>query len=439
MPLEEFVFKEVIVITITDDMAYAIDFGTSNSLLAVCNSNNEYEVLDLDTDNSDPKIFKTLIFTPSQKEWFFGANALNQYVEFSGEGRFFRSIKKFLPEENFSGTIIHNKQYSLSDIIATFLREMKKRADQIVGRGITKLMLGRPASYSDSDQKDKLAEDRMRTSAIAAGFVEIEFCPEPIAAAYGFRSKSNKSKLAVIADLGGGTSDFTIIKLDPGEFKREQVLGLGGIFVAGDAIDGSIMRNKICNYFGAKVKYSLPMGNRELSFPKWLLQKLSNPAHMAFLKEKKTNQFLKEIETFSIKDQDRESMKWLFTLIDEQLGHTLFKEIEKVKISLSNQEESKIIFKESCIDIVEMISNEQFRKYADHPLQRIKEVLLKTINDSEIDPHDIDLVCVTGGTGQVPMVKELLKGIFGDEKLSEHNHFKSVINGLGQYTCQNLL
>jgi hypothetical chaperone protein len=150
------------------DDCYAIDFGTSNSLLSFVPVNGNPRLIPLER-NGDV-ILKSLVFTPEKDNWYFGQEAIFQYGEYAGDGRFFRSVKKFLPEAGFRGTEVFGRKLSIEKLIATFLREMKDRADKEIGKDVRRVLLGRPAKYSLIPENDKLAEDRMRGAAELAGF-----------------------------------------------------------------------------------------------------------------------------------------------------------------------------------------------------------------------------------------------------------------------------
>ncbi len=408
-------------------MWYAIDFGTSNSLLSFVEEGKEPRVLNL--ENGNP-ILRSLIFTPQKNKYFFGNEAIEKYQELGGDGRFFRSLKKFLPEPSFKGTEVFGKRMKIEDLIATMLREIKKRADIETGNDVKNVVLGRPALYSLDPAKDKLAEDRMRLAAEIAGFERIEFCPEPIAA--GLDVVGNESEVILICDFGGGTSDFTLLK--SGEsFSKENVLGLSGVFVAGDAIDGRIMRNFISEHFGKNVKYKAPMGNNLLSFPTKLLKKLCNPAHIVFLKERENWEFLKELEQWSVGGADQKFFNQLFCLVEEQLGYPIYSKIEKSKIELGSEDCSNYLFDHPGIQINMPINRENFEEAVGPELEEIFNSLKKVFDSSGVEYETVDLVRITGGTGQMPLVQNRLIELFGADKIQMNKVFQSVVTGLGKY------
>lgn len=414
---------------------YAIDFGTSNSLLTYINSNGDIRPIPL--NKNDDLILKSLIFTPDKNTWFYGDEAIDQYMEFDGEGRFFRSLKKFLPEPNYTGTEVHNKRMKVSDLIGAFLRELRHRANKITNQNIEKVILGRPALYSSEPKKDLLAEDRMRQASTLAGFKETVFCPEPLAAGLDFQSDKNREKIILVADFGGGTSDFTLIKFKEGKYSQDNILGLSGIFKAGDALDGEIMSKFISRHFGSQFKYQLPFGDNVLTFPRHLLKKICSPAHITHLRERDTWEFLQEIQKFSIDEENKKYLDQLFTLVECQLGFPIFNQIEKTKIAMSkslpqNQDQT-FNFDYLGLKITQKIDAIKFQENLNPVVQKIMESMMDVFIQANLKPKDVDQVCLTGGTAQFSMIKDSLINIFGEDKLIQHNVYQSVVGGLAQF------
>ena len=146
-------------------LIYAIDYGTSNSLLSGCDSEGLLGPVPIDPSAKDPTVLRSVLFYPDNKNVYFGQKAIELYAESGCEGRLFRSIKKYLPNPNFVATSIGNRPYTLEAIISTFLREMKRRADQKIGQESESVVLGRPARFSMDEEKDQLAEKRLLKSA----------------------------------------------------------------------------------------------------------------------------------------------------------------------------------------------------------------------------------------------------------------------------------
>ncbi len=413
-------------------MAYAIDFGTSNSLLAAVVDGKILPPAPLDPSAQDPSILRSVLFFPDGEQCYFGAEAVAEFVRHDLEGRFLRSIKKFLPSPAFTGTQIGRQNRPLEQIVGTFLAEMKKRADAHYGRNETAVLLGRPALYSANPAEDRLAQDRMEAAARLAGFEHIAFCPEPIAAAHGYTSSIEGEKILLVGDFGGGTSDFTVIRIGPRAFRPEDVLSIGGVSTAGDALDGALMRKRISFHFGAGVQYQAPFGSNVLTMPKHLMEKICSPADIGLLRERDTMEFFRNVRNWSLGEDDKRRMDQLFSLIRDQFGFELFEEIERVKRALSVAEEEKFEFRYPEIEIEECISRPQFNEYAGEPIRRILASLDETLKLASLPPSGIDLVFSTGGTAKVPAIQEGLLSRFGKVKVQQGAHFHSIVQGLAK-------
>src|SRR5262249_12902343 len=152
-----------------------------------------------------------------------------KYTENYGQGRLIRSIKKHLPMRSFIGTYIEDRPFNLEDLIGLFLSEMRKRANQHFKQDVDRVVLGRPARYAPDEMDDKHAQNRMEIAAKKAGFKWIEFMPEPIAAAFEFRQTLSDEKIIFVGDFGGGTSDFTVMRIRREKYDPSDVLSIGGI------------------------------------------------------------------------------------------------------------------------------------------------------------------------------------------------------------------
>lgn len=409
---------------------YAVDFGTSNSLLSYVDS--EGKITPVPLENNQP-VLRSLLYTSEKNKWFFGQEAIEQYVHHEGEGRFFRSIKKFLPEPGYSGTSVFNRNMNISEMVSVFLREMRLRADSFTGQKVEKLVLGRPALYSLTKEHDELAQNRMQEAALMAGFKEVIFCPEPIAAGLDYNSAKSGEKIVMIADFGGGTSDFTLMKVHSGIYSQNDILGLSGIFAAGDALDGMMMKDFIAPHFGSKFEYKLPGGSNILKFPKNLLTKICSPAHITHLREKDTWEFLQHIEKFALSHDDSQKMQQLFTLVECQLGFPLFHEIEKTKIKLGKNKTASFLYTFPGIHIEQEVTQSGFEGSVSATVHEITSTMMEVFKQSSLKPEDVHQVVLTGGTSQFPMIQRELEKVFGKEKLQEHNIYQSVVNGLAQY------
>ncbi|HEX4334771.1 MAG TPA: Hsp70 family protein [Polyangiaceae bacterium] len=410
-------------------LTYAIDFGTSNSLLAAADSNRVYEPIPLDPLAPNPTVLRSVLHFSDEGEWSFGADALRTYVAHGMRGRLMRSIKRFLPMASFVDTRLGTRKVKLEELVGLFLREMRARANRHFDADVRRVLLGRPARFSENADDDRLAESRLAEAARFAGFEEIRFCPEPEAAAHDFRSDVAGDCTVLVADLGGGTSDYTVVRWRG--TAAADVLATFGVPVAGDAIDGSLMRHSVAKHFGAGVVYKVPFGANTLTMPRGLMDRLCVPADICLLGKRDVMAFLKDIRSWSLGDDDQRVMDQLLHLVEDSLGFQVFEAIEATKVALSAVPEASFRFDYPGIDIDEPVTRTQFEAGSNAHVERILGALDQTLLTAGLSPGDIDRVCLTGGTGRLPRITESLAACFGKEKLHALSSFHSVIQGLG--------
>ncbi len=422
------------------NLTYAIDFGTSNSLLAAADSQKTYMPIALDPFSDNCSTLRSLIYFSEDLNVYFGQEAIQRFVEEDGSGRFLRSIKKYLPQKSFTGTRIGNRHHNLETLISEFLKEMKKRADHHFQSDITRLVLGRPASFSSDPTEDKLANDRLMKAAQLAGFIDIEFMPEPLAAAYDYKKQIQDEKIILVVDLGGGTSDFTVVKVHRGPFQSKDVLSIGGISVAGNALDSRIMSQIIAPNFGTEIKYKLPLSTSMKKMPSSLKYEICSPPDITFLGRSSIMPFLESVRKSPISKIDREKLDHLKSLVNYNLGFQIFENIEQTKVSLCNFKSiADFRFNEADISIHEKISFTEFEKITNAQIQAILKCMDEVIHQAGLRPQDIDSICCTGGTSKVPAIFDGLLQRFGSDRIQTFKSFHSIIQGLAEKAHQNLV
>jgi hypothetical chaperone protein len=415
---------------------YGIDFGTSNSALAI---------LDLETRECI-KLFTipSLLFfqEPKAKGEFtqvsVGQEAIDKYVENRMNGRFMKSIKKVLPNKSFIDTRIGNKMYRAEDLVSFILIYLKKSADEFLGEDIKTAVVGRPVVFDENPEKDTLAQTRLEKAAKIAGFENIHFQLEPMGAAYTYEREIANNELVLVADFGGGTSDFSLIKLKPEGLslpnKNQEIIGQGGIYIGGDNFDSDIMWHKGTPHFGRGVKEEFTPG-KPLDLPLSYFQNICSWDKMNFLDTLRMKISIEKSYQFSGKNH---RVKNLQILISENLGYSFFKEIERAKIGLTKDEEVGLTFHSNGIDIVENISLEDFKnEIIKENLSKIEGYLDQFLKDKKVDCKDIDVVFMTGGTSMIKPLKAIFENKFGKEKLTSGDNFNSVAMGLA-YSYLNL-
>jgi hypothetical chaperone protein len=368
-----------------------------------------------------------IIDTKTLKEVAGGAGAVREYYEEMdyGVGRLMQALKTALKSPYYKGTTVFGQYFTLEELIATFLKELKKKADLQMGENITSVVCGRPVHFLNNADKDAQVQKRLEDGLRHAGFTDITFEFEPVAAAKQFIAQEEGLRLkekthVLVFDFGGGTLDTAIVKTGNGS---SEVLAVDGVYIGGDLLNADIMKAKLWEYFGSKAfwgDYSMVMPTHIYeSLQSWFsIPNLNNPDMM--------HQF----DRLKYQNSDKEGLERLIYLIRANLGFNLYESIERAKKHLSFYENSRIVFKEGIIDIDVEITKSEFEGIIQPRVDEIRETVLRTLETAGVEAADIDVVVRTGGSSLIPVFEKLLVDIFGKEKIKQFETFTSIAGGL---------
>jgi len=408
---------------------YGIDFGTTNSALSIYEEEKK-EIL-------TTIIIPSLVYFPNYPTgggslaYVVGEHAISAYLNDGMDGRFIKSVKQILSKSSFTETRIQNKRYTAADLVALILKELKARADKIIGQDCKKAIIGRPVFFDDDDtQKDTLAQSRLSKAAELAGFENVRFQFEPIGAAFAYEQTLQQKENVLVADLGGGTTDFTYLVLDPAKTgsldRKNDLIATGGIYIGGDSFDSAFMWEKGTPYFGKNTLYEATPG-KVLMVPKSLYANICTWDKMNFFNG---NRIKKDIENYYYFSGNDPKFKNLITLIENNLGYSVFQSIEQTKIDLSAQDVSKFRYSNMEIEIKEDINIVQYEAIIEKDTHKISAYLDDFLLQYHIKTEDIDSLFLTGGTSLVRAVQNLFKTKFPHVKVNSGDNFTSVAKGL---------
>jgi hypothetical chaperone protein len=417
-------------------IVFGIDFGTTNSALSVYRD-NKVEVVVVEEDDTLGTLMRSVLYFSDENEIYAGNAAIRQYVEEGAAGRFMQSIKTFLPNTTFVNTEIFGKRYGIDDLVAIILRKIKARGEAHVGCTVESVVLGRPVVFSPDPHKDAVAEQRLESAARKAGFKNIWFQYEPVAAALAFEESlpPGQERIVFIGDFGGGTSDFSVIRVKGGAFdrpdRRNDVLALGGVYVAGDKFDSQIMWDKVAYHFGRYARYKTMGKEQWHDLPLSIIATLCQWHRIPLLRARKTRELIRVIKGTT---DDRPAIQHLENIINDNFGFFLFQAIEKAKCDLSGNEQAMIAFDEHDLSIREEIDKGEFEAMNADNFQQIASCIDAVVARSGLLPRQIDTVFLTGGTSRIPYIQDLFAARFGRDKLENRDAFTSVVHGLGLST-----
>lgn len=412
-------------------IAVGIDFGTSNSAVAVAGADASApaRVLHIDPAGEDTRLMRSVLFFPAEgSDVFVGGHAINQYLA-SEEGRFMQSVKTFLPSTTFERTQVRGRFWQIEDLVAGLLRQMRLRIEADMGGPIERAVFGRPAVFSLDPAVDARAEARLREAARRAGFPEPTFLIEPIAAALSYEETLQQDELVLVADFGAGTSDFTLMQLGPSRRglteRRADIVAATGVYIGGDRFDAAIVEHSLLGFFGVGSTYMAFTERTQL--PGWMMRKLLYWHELSLLRERDTLEFLQRAARTSDAPQ---AVQNLICLVEENLAYHLYRAVEAAKRTLSVEASAELTFCTGDIDIRATVQRVDFERWVAPLLQTLNDTVDKLLVAAS--GRIPDAVFLTGGTSKIPAVRNLFAARFGADKLREGDAFTSVVAGLGR-------
>jgi len=405
----------------------SLDFGTTNSVAGV-NIDGTIEMIPLGKKGLETKT--VLFYSFEDKNFYVGDEAVEE-LELDTLGRYLVSLKSFLGSKEQIETTLGTTTYMLEDLISIIIRRFKAKIEAHVGQSVERIVLGRPVRFNDDDDAlDQLAQERLKKAALQAGFKEVEFLYEPIAAAIAYEKQVQKEELILVADIGGGTTDYTIVRVGGNKKsdRKEDILATHGVYVGGNSFDTQIIRNFVTKHLGEGSLYK-NMG-KEMSIGPHLYNDFSEWHKFQKMYDAKV---LNGIEKLIFMAYDKEKISRLLELIREGLYFSFSQKIIDAKAQLSFDEKTLIDMSIFQDPFTQEITREAFNKVIAPDIEKIETALDDTMKIANISYNEIDKVFLTGGSTLVPAVKNLYRELFGEEKLVHTDVFSSVGYGLALY------
>ena len=400
-----------------------IDFGTSNSSVALA-ENGTIKLVPL--EDSHVTLPSALFFRPGMPP-LFGREAVRYFFD-RHEGRFMRSLKRVLGTSLMKqGTVVNGKAVKFDVIIASFLTALRHRTNAIAGMELENVVMGRPVHFMDNNPgADASAQEELKAIARAVGFKNIEFQFEPIAAAFAHETNVVGEQLAIVADLGGGTSDFTVIRLSKERINKadraSDILGSTGVRVGGNDFDKELCMAMIMPELGYRSTY----GRKHLEVPLKFYHDLSEWSKVNFLYSPKV---LSQVHQFYNESHDQKRFGRLVKIVEKEIGHSILSVAEDSKIGLTSEAETeaKLDFLEAGLAL--HVSRKGFEESIANEVEKVSASAQACIRLSGVKPSDIQLVILTGGSTEIPLVQSTFRKLFPSARIADENKLSSV--GLG--------
>jgi len=417
-----------------------IDFGTTNSSVALVIERATVRLASFNFRGAAMPSFRSVLYfeqakTPNgikRTHSLAGPAAIERYLDADEKGRLIQSLKSHLPSRLLAGTEVFGRHYRIENLISRMLADLRKEAERQFGIPVRHAIVGRPVRFAGAETRedDDFALSRLREAFTLAGFERVNFELESVAAAYSYESTLDHDEQILIGDFGGGTSDFSLLRVGPGVRSRGRtsgdVFGNNGVGVAGDAFDARIVRKLVSPALGSNSD-ARSLNKILPAVPAWIYANLERWHYLSFLRTNNVRQILKSAHARAL---DPEKIAALITIVEQDLGYQLHQAVQRVKFELSRSHAAEFGFREGGLDLRIPVARSEFEAWIAEELHAIEHCVDSLLRSAGLRAQEVDRVFLTGGTSFVPAVRRIFKTRFGIDRIQGGNEFTSVARGL---------
>ena len=428
-----------------EQVFFGIDFGTTNSAVAMLQPGKGVQLAHFSFRGEAVPICRSVLYFEQWKtangqrrvHGYSGPAGIERYLDAEEKGRLIQSLKSHLSSRALTGTEIFGRRHRLEELITRIISDLRKQAEEQFRQPVRRATVGRPVRFvgAESEEEDDFAVSRLREAFIAAGFEEVEFELEPVAAAYAYEATLDHDELILIGDFGGGTSDFSLLRVGPEVRRRsrkpEDLLGSTGVGLAGDTFDARIVRKLVSPALGSNSE-ARSLNKILPAVPAWIYAHLERWHYLSFLR---TNNVREILRSARVRALEPEKIEALIAIIEGDLGYQLHQAVQKAKFELSHREHAEFVFRDgqagaSTIELRIPVSRAQFESWIVEDLAMIEHSVDALLKSTGVEAHEVDRVFLTGGSSFVPAVRRIFSTRFGHQRIRGGDEFTSVAQGL---------
>ncbi|HEX8044936.1 Hsp70 family protein [Rhizobium sp.] len=412
--------------------ALGLDFGTTNTVLALADGPATQSVAFTSAAGTADSMRTALSF---MKDPGLGAAALKveaghaairQFIDNPGDCRFLQSIKTFAASALFQGTLIYAKRHTFEDLMEIFVRRLRAYAGDGWPTEVGRIVAGRPVHFAGANPDPTLATARYNEALSRFGFPEIHYVYEPVAAAFYFAQHLKADATVLVADFGGGTTDYSLIRFESHAGRLTATpIGHSGVGIAGDHFDFRMIDNIVSPEIGK--------GSYFKSFDKLLEVPTSYYANFGRWNQLsifKTSREYADLKKLVRSSMEPDKLETFIDLVEHDEGYPLYQAVSATKMALSAEEEAEFNFpplgKAGC----KTVRRADFERWIADDLSRIEGALDDVLTTTDTSPNTIDKVFLTGGTSFVPAVRRIFTERFGQERIETGGELLSIAHGL---------
>ena len=415
-----------------------LDFGTTNSVAAITQPDGAVATATFSNAGTTEATCRSALGfsragTSGETRTEVGPWAVERYLTDPMDCRFLQSFKTFAASASFRSTIIHGRTYRYEDLMAAFLERMLALSDVALEPAARRLIIGRPVAYAGFAPDPKLAEQRYGAALAKCGIDEVHYVYEPVAAAFYYAQRLTHNATVLVADFGGGTSDFSIVRFEVGRSGLKAVpLAKTGVGLAGDRFDYRIIDHVVSPRLGKGSRYK--SFDKMLDFPSHYFANFGAWNQLAIMKSAQT---LRELRQLARVSDAPGQLEMLIRIIEEDLGYPLYKAVSEAKFALSHEQSARLCFDSEGIRIEATIEREEFERWIAPDLQQIDTAVAAALEQAGLQAGEIDKVFLTGGTSFVPALKKRFIDRFGAEQIETGDQLLSIAYGLALIGAQD--
>lgn len=411
-------------------LTIGLDFGTTNTVATMPGADGKIAAVRYSHDGQAFDAFRSVLCF-SQAEDLAGSRtrvdagpwAIDRFREMEGECRFIQSFKTFAASPQFTDTLVFNRRLRFEDLLSAFLQRVRHHAGiDFPGR----VVMGRPVSFAGASPDAELARTRYEAALHGLGFEDIIHVYEPVAAAYFFAQRLTADATILVADFGGGTSDFSIVRFSVGKSGLDYApLAHTGVAIAGDAFDSRIIDHVVARAFGKGSEF-LSWG-KPLPVPMSFYTRFSRWNELSLMRHSRDYRDLQDLLRDSL-DPDR--IRAFLAFLDADAGYALYRAVSAAKMQLSQAETGVLSLHLAGVDIERTIRRAEFDEWIAPDLAAIGASVDRALVEAGLAESGIDRVFLTGGSSFVPAVRAIFESRFGAARVETGDQLVSIAYGL---------
>ncbi|CAN5344777.1 Hsp70 family protein [soil metagenome] len=411
--------------------ALGLDFGTTNSVVALSSDARTSDLVTFKGPHAGGAVFRSaLCFWHDDTirnaiAYDAGPWAIAEYLEYPQDSRFIQSFKSVAASSIFEHATVFDKRYRFEDLGRLFLEKLVAHAGGQLDIRPDRIVVGRPVEYAGARPDPVLARQRYDRMFAAFG-TEIHYVYEPLGAAFSYASRLTDPATILVADFGGGTSDFSVVRVgEAGSQRRCVPLGSAGIGIAGDRFDYRIVDRLVLPLLGKGGNYR--SFDKILEIPRSYFADFADWSRLALMRNRRTMADLAKLQKSAL---DPEAIGRMMAVIENELGYPLYEAVGQLKRALSEHEVADFHFAGAGLDIAATVTRSDFEAWIADDLIRIQAAVDVALQKANVTPAQIDRVFLTGGTSLIPAIRRIFEARFGTQKIATGGELTSIAHGL---------